>query len=90
MKKLIQKVLNLNKKETIFVHLPAYREPELVPTIKDCLAQAKDPSRIVFGICRQFKPEDGFDNVDEYRNNKNFKIIDNNILLSFASSCIHL
>ena len=76
MKKLIQKVLNLNKKETIFVHLPAYREPELVPTIKDCLAQAKDPSRIVFGICRQFKPEDGFDNVDEYRNNKNFKIID--------------
>ena len=71
MKKLIQKVLNFNKKETIFVHLPAYREPELVPTIKDCLAQAKDPSRIIFGICRQFKPEDGFDNVDEYRNNKN-------------------
>jgi len=76
MKKLIEKVLSLGKKETIFVHLPAYREPELVPTIKDCLAQAKDPSRIVFGICRQFRPEDGFDNVDEYRNNKNFKIID--------------
>jgi hypothetical protein len=27
--------LPMNK---IFVHLPAYREPELVPTIKDCLA----------------------------------------------------
>jgi Glycosyltransferase (GlcNAc) len=64
------------KKDTILVHLPAYREPELVPTIKDCLAQAKDPSRIIFGICRQFNPEDKFDNLDEYRNNPNFKIID--------------
>ena len=28
------------------LHLPAYREPELVPTIKDALAQAKNPKRI--------------------------------------------
>jgi hypothetical protein len=63
-------------KNTIFVHLPAYREPELVPTIKDCLAQAKDPKRIVFGICRQFHPDDKFDNVDEFRKDKRFRIID--------------
>jgi len=61
-------------KETILVHLPAYREPELVPTIKDCLAQAKDPSRLVFGICRQYHPDDKFDNIDEFRNDSRFKI----------------
>jgi len=60
----------------IFIHLPAYREPELIPTIKSALENAKYPKRLVFGICRQFNPEDGFDNVDEYRNDPRFKIMD--------------
>lgn len=64
----------LSVKSKIFVHLPAYREPELVPTIKDCLAQAKFPERIVFGICRQYNPDDKFDNIDQFRGNKQFKI----------------
>jgi glycosyltransferase involved in cell wall biosynthesis len=62
--------------KTIFIHLPAYREPELIPTIKDAIAQAKYPKRLRFGICRQFNPTDGFDNVDEFRKDKRFKIID--------------
>lgn len=66
----------MNKLETIFIHLPAYREPELVPTIKDALVQAKHPERLRFGICRQYKEEDGFDNVDEYRDDPRFRIID--------------
>lgn len=61
---------------TILVHLPAYREPELIPTIKDALANAAHPERIHFGICRQFNPEDGFDNVDEFRSDPRFKIAD--------------
>jgi hypothetical protein len=61
---------------TILLHLPAYREPELVPTIKDALAQAEFPERIYFGICRQFNLEDGFDNIDEFRNDPRFKIYD--------------
>jgi hypothetical protein len=60
----------------IFIHLPAYREPELIPTIKSALENAKYPKRLVFGICRQFNPEDGFDNVDEYRNDSRFRIMD--------------
>lgn len=64
------------KLRTILVHLPAYREPELIPTIEDCLRQAKYPKRIHFGICRQFHPDDGFDNVDKYRKDKRFKIKD--------------
>ena len=62
--------------EKILIHLPAYREPELIPTIKSALDNAKHPKRLVFGICRQFKESDGFDNVDEYRNDSRFKIID--------------
>jgi glycosyltransferase involved in cell wall biosynthesis len=64
----------MNKKETIFVHLPAYRDPELVPTIKSALENAKYPKRIHFGVCRQYHPEDGFDNLDEYKNDKRFNI----------------
>jgi hypothetical protein len=61
---------------TIFVHIPAYREPELVPTIKDCMAQAKYPKNLRFGICRQFEASDGFDNLDEFRDDSRFRIID--------------
>ena len=63
-------------KNKILVHLPAYREPELVPTIEDCLKQAKNPKRVVFGICRQYNPDDKFDDLDKYRKDKRFKIID--------------
>lgn len=69
-----------NNKETytntIFIHLPAYREPELIPTIKDALAQAKHPENLRFGICRQYHPDDAFDNLDEFRNDARFRIID--------------
>jgi hypothetical protein len=69
-----------HNKETILVHTPAYREPELVPTIKSALENAEFPERIHFGICRQFNPEDKFDNVDEFRNDKRFKIYDMNYI----------
>lgn len=62
--------------KTIFLHLPGYRDPELVPTIKDALARAKYPERIHFGICRQYNPDDGFDNLDEFREDPRFHIMD--------------
>lgn len=58
------------------LHLPGYRDPELVPTIKSALENAKYPERVHFGICRQYHPDDTFDNVDEYRNDPRFKIKD--------------
>ena len=63
-------------KNKILVHLPAYREPELVPTIKDCIANAKNPERLVFGICNQFNPDDKFESLELYRKDKRFKIVD--------------
>ena len=62
--------------ETIFISIASYRDKELVPTIKDCLAKAKHPERLVFGICWQHKTEDEWDNLDEFKNNEQFKIID--------------
>ncbi len=64
----------MSKKETILVHLPSYRDPELIPTIKSALENAKYPKRIHFGICRQYHPEDGFDDLTEYKKDKRFKI----------------
>jgi hypothetical protein len=38
---------------TIFVSIAAYRDPELAPTIRDCLNRARDPDDLRFGICWQ-------------------------------------
>jgi len=38
---------------TIFISIASYRDPELVPTIQDCLSKARDPSRLRFGVCWQ-------------------------------------
>lgn len=43
---------------TFFVSVAAYRDPDLVPTIADCLAKARDPDRLRFGICWQRGPEE--------------------------------
>ena len=57
----------MNRKSTILIHLPAYREPELIPTIEDALKQAKYPERLHFGICRQYEPSDKFDDLTKYK-----------------------
>jgi hypothetical protein len=40
----------------IFVSIAAYRDPQLVPTIEDCIAKAESPRRLRFGICWQHDP----------------------------------
>ena len=41
----------------IFVSVAAYRDPELLPTLADCLAKAREPDRLRFGICWQYGGE---------------------------------
>ena len=60
--------------ERIMLHLPAYREPELIPTIKSALENAAHPESVYFGICRQYNPTDGFDNLDEFKDDKRIKV----------------
>jgi len=59
----------------IFVQIAAYRDPQLVPTIKSMLENAKHPENVIIGIARQFHPEDKFDDLSEYENNPNFRIL---------------
>ena len=51
----------------IFIQIASYRDPQLIPTIEDCLQHADNPDNLVFGLCRQFHPDDDFDNLDKYR-----------------------
>ncbi len=60
----------------IFIQIASYRDPQLVPTIESALENAKRPKNLVFGIARQFHPEDGFDNLDKYKKDKRFRILD--------------
>ncbi len=62
--------------DKIFIQIPSYRDPELIPTIEDCLEKAKYPERLTFGICWQHHKEDEWDNLDKYKDNPNFTIID--------------
>lgn len=64
------------KKETIFVQIASYRDPELVNTIESMISNAKRPKNLVIGICRQYHPEDGFDNLDKYKDDKRFRVVD--------------
>jgi hypothetical protein len=38
---------------SIFVSIASYRDPQLIPTILDCLAKARYPGDLRFGICWQ-------------------------------------
>ena len=60
----------------IFIQIASYRDPQLIHTIKDMLANAKKPQNLVLGIARQYSETDGFDNLDEYRKDKRFRILD--------------
>jgi hypothetical protein len=60
----------------IFIQIASYRDPQLIHTIKSALENAKKPKNLVFGICRQYHPEDGFDNLDEFKGDKRFRVVD--------------
>ena len=60
----------------IFIQIASYRDPQLIPTIESCISNAKNPNNLVFGICRQYHPEDGFDDLSKYKNDNRFRILD--------------
>jgi len=60
----------------IFIQIASYRDPQLIPTIKDCIAKARNPKNLVFSIAWQHSEEDEWDNLDEFMFDKRFKIVD--------------
>ncbi len=64
------------KKNTIYVQIAAYRDPELLNTIKSALDNAANPELLRFGIAWQHSPYEEWDNLDPYIDDKRFRIID--------------
>ena len=62
--------------QTIFIQIASYRDPELVPTITDCLDKAAFPDRLRFGICWQHDPEDKWDQLQDFISDSRFTIMD--------------
>jgi glycosyltransferase involved in cell wall biosynthesis len=62
----------------IFVSIASYRDPELLPTLRELIANAKKPENLVFSIAWQHSPDDAWDNLDEFKDDPRFKIIDIN------------
>jgi len=66
---------NAKKTDTIFIQIASYRDPQLLPTIKDLIKNAKYPENLRFGIAWQHKDEDKWDNLDNYIYDSRFKIL---------------
>jgi glycosyltransferase involved in cell wall biosynthesis len=62
----------------IFVQIACYRDPQLIPTLNDCINKAKYPENLVFSIAWQHSNEDAWDNMDQFKDDPRFKIIDIN------------
>lgn len=57
----------------IFVQIASYRDPELVPTIRDCIAKARYPENLTFGICWQ---RDENESLEEFADDPRFRVLD--------------
>jgi hypothetical protein len=58
--------------ETIFISIASYRDPELLPTLRNAIANAKNAKRLKFGICWQ---KDDTESLEEFTDDNRFKII---------------
>lgn len=62
--------------DKIFIQIAAYRDPELLPTVRDCIRKADNPENLVIAIAWQRSKEDEWDTLEEYVSDPRFKIID--------------
>ncbi len=60
----------------IFIQIASYRDPQLEPTVISAIENSDNPKNLVFGIARQYHPDDQFDNLEQYRDDKRFRILD--------------
>jgi hypothetical protein len=49
--------------DKIFIQLASYRDPQLVPTMRDALKQATYPENLIFGVCWQ---RDNTESLEEF------------------------
>jgi len=64
----------------IFIQIASYRDPQLIPTLNNMLENAKYPENLRVGICRQYHPDDKFDDLTEFELDHRFRV--ENVLYS--------
>ena len=57
---------------SIFVQIASYRDAELLPTLRDCLAKAAHPENLRFGICWQ---HDETEDIGKFISDPRFRVI---------------
>ena len=57
--------------DKIFIQIASYRDPELLPTIIDCIEKAAYPDRLRFGICWQ---RDALESIAPFDKDPRFRI----------------
>jgi hypothetical protein len=57
----------------IFVQIASYRDPELLPTIRDCINKAKYPENLTFGVCWQ---RDETESLEEFTHDIRFRVLE--------------
>ncbi len=62
--------------ESIFIQIASYRDPELIHTIDDLLANASNPDALTICIAHQHSDKDQWDTLEKYADDGRFIIID--------------
>lgn len=62
----------MDENNLIFVSIAAYRDPQLIPTIADCLVKAHNPAHLRFGVCWQHGPGEA---TLPYEDDERFRIL---------------
>lgn len=68
---------------TIFIQIASYRDPQLLPTIKDMISKAKHPENLRIGIAWQRCETDTWPDIHEFLDDKRFRIMD----IPYTESC---
>ena len=69
-------LLNPLTGKTIFVQIASFRDSQLLPTLRDMITKAQEPENLRICICWQHSDKDEWDNLDEYKDDSRFTIID--------------
>lgn len=71
--KQIKKTTKSTGNNKIFISIASYRDPQLLPTLRDCIRHAKHPENLVFSIAWQ---RDEKESLEEFVTDKRFHILD--------------
>ena len=70
----------VSSRPKIYIQIASYRDPELLPTILDCIEHAQYPEDLRFGIAWQHNPEDKWDTLDKFIDDPRFRVLDINYM----------